>query len=65
MIYRIYIEVGYRKLAVDFKSAQEAGAFASLMLAHINPEAGENKSKLAFEIINPEAIDEDNEDDYE
>lgn len=65
MIYRIYIEVGYRKLAVDFKNSQEAGAFASLLLQHLNTEAGEAKSKLAFEIINPEAIDEDNEDDYE
>ena len=65
MIYRIYIEVGYRNLAVDFKNSQEAGDFASLLLQHINTEAGEAKSKLAFEIINPEAIDEDNEDDYE
>ena len=63
MIYRIYIEVGYRKLAVDFKSAQEAGAFASLLLQHINTEAGEAKSKLAFEIINPDVIDEDKEDE--
>ncbi|MEE1072684.1 MAG: hypothetical protein U0L26_09930 [Cellulosilyticum sp.] len=63
MIYRIYIEVGYRKLAVDFKSAQEAGAFASLLIQHINTEAGENKSKLSFEIINPDTIDEDNEDE--
>lgn len=63
MIYRIYIEVGYRKLALDFNSSEEAGAFASVLLSHINTAAGENKSKLAFEIINPDAIDEDNEDE--
>ena len=63
MIYRIYIEVGYRKLAVDFASSQEAGDFASLLLSHINTEQGENKSKLAFEIVNPDAKDEDEEDE--
>ncbi|MBO7691503.1 MAG: hypothetical protein J6T10_02575 [Methanobrevibacter sp.] len=63
MIYRIYIEVGYRKIALDFKSSQEAGDFASTLLSHINTGAGENKSKLSFEVINPEAIDEDEEDE--
>ena len=63
MIYRIYIEVGYRKIALDFNSSEEAGAFASTLLSHINTTAGENKSKLSFEVINPEAIDEDEEDE--
>lgn len=63
MIYRIYIEVGYRKLAVDFASSNDAGAFASLLLSHINTEAGEDKSKLSFEVINPDAKDEDEEDE--
>lgn len=63
MIYRIYIEVGYRKLALDFTTPEEAGAFASLLLSHINTEAGENKSKLSFEVVNPDAKDEDDEDE--
>ena len=39
------------------------GAFASLLLSHINTEAGENKSKLSFEVVNPDAKDEDEEDE--
>lgn len=61
MVYRIKLEVGYRSLVLDFNTAEEAGAFASTFLSHINTEAGETKSKLSFEVINPEVKDEEDE----
>ena len=61
MIYRLNIEVGYRSLCLDFNSAEEAGAFASTFLSHVNAENGETKSKLSFEVINPEVKDEEDE----
>lgn len=62
MIYRLNIEVGYRSLCLDFYSAEDAGAFASVFLSHVNTEAGEAKSKLSFQVINPDAKeDEENE----
>lgn len=62
MIYRIYIEVAFRTVCLDFDTAEEAGAFASTFLSHVNQEAFERKSKLSFEIINPDVIDEDEDD---
>jgi len=61
MIYRINLEVGYRSIALDFHTAESAGAFASTFLSHVNTEAGETKSKLSFEVINPEVKDEEDE----
>ena len=63
MIYRINIEVGYRTVALDFNTAEAAGVFASTFLSHVNQEVGERKSKLSFEVINPNAKDEDEEDE--
>ena len=63
MIYRINIEVGYRTVCLDFNTAESAGIFASTFLSHINQEAGEHKSKLTFEVINPDGINEDEEDE--
>lgn len=61
MIYRINLEVGYRSIALDFNTAEAAGAFASTFLSHVNTEVGESKSKLTFEVINPEVKDEEDE----
>lgn len=61
MIYRINIEIGYRSVVLDFNTAESAGAFASTFLSHVNSEAGETKSKLSFEVINPEVKDEEDE----
>ena len=63
MIYRINIEIGYRSVCLDFNTAEAAGVFASTFLSHVNPEVGERKSKLSFEVINPEVKDEDEEDE--
>ena len=61
MIYRINLEVGYRSIVLDFNTAESAGAFASTFLSHINTEAGETKSKLSFQVINPELEDKEDE----
>ena len=61
MIYRINLEIGYRSVVLDFNTAEAAGAFASTFLSHVNTEAGETKSKLSFQVINPEVEDEENE----
>jgi len=61
MIYRIYIECSYRSVCLDFDTAEEAGAFASTFLSHVNQEASERKSKLTFEVINPEVEGEEDE----
>jgi len=58
MIYRIYIECSYRSVCLDFATAEEAGAFASTFLSHVNQEASERKSKVSFEVINTDVIDE-------
>lgn len=61
MIYRINLEVGYRSIVLDFNTAEAAGAFASTLLSHINTETGETKSKLSFQVINPELEDKEDE----
>lgn len=61
MIYRINLEIGFRSIVLDFYTAEDAGAFASTFLSHVNTEAGETKSKLSFEVINPEVKDEEDE----
>lgn len=61
MIYRIYIECSYRNVCLDFATAEEAGAFASTFLSHVNQEASERKSKINFEVINPEVEGEEDE----
>ena len=63
MIYRIYIETGYRTVALDFYTAEDAGKFASLFLSHVNQEVSDRKSKLSFEVINPKVKDEDEDKD--
>ena len=61
MIYRINIECGYRNVCLDFYTAEEAGAFASTFLSHVNQEASEKKSKLTFEVIDPNVKDEEDD----
>jgi len=61
MIYRINLEIGYRSVVLDFNTAEAAGAFASTFLSHVNTKEGETKSKLSFQVINPEVEDEENE----
>lgn len=63
MIYRINIEASYRTVCLDFDTAEEAGSFASTFLSHVNQEISDRKSKLSFEVINTDVIDEDKEDE--